>query len=120
MVLVHSFILASYSDAFHEIYFPDFYCNDNTDINKKNELLTFTQKESLSVLQILNWMYTGKLFLHNETLYERVQVLSSSILHLGFAVSMFNLTMIGTLLKADNEIIEEASDSVISKQMQKA
>ena len=88
MVLVHSFILASYSDAFHEIYFPDFYCKDNTDVNKKNELLTFTQKEALSVLQILNWMYTGKLFLHNETLYERVQVLSYYIQHLDFRIMM--------------------------------
>ena len=36
---------------------------------RKDELLRFGENESLSMMQIINWMYTGRLYVHNETLY---------------------------------------------------
>ena len=68
-------MLATYSDVYHEYYFPDFYCKrastrkENCDEEKENSLLSYSESESISFLQIINWMYTGQLHLHNQTLY---------------------------------------------------
>ena len=74
------------------MYFPDFYCkNGKTTVlsmkNTDNHSLEFEEEESTSLLQIINWMYTGKLHLHNQTLYTimklskkfQIQVLVSKI-----------------------------------------
>jgi len=72
------------------MYFPDFYCKNGktTDLSMKNtHSLEFEEEESTSLLQIINWMYTGKLHLHNQTLYTimklskkfQIQVLVSKI-----------------------------------------
>ena len=55
--------------------------------NADNHSLEFEEEESTSLLQIINWMYTGKLHLHNQTLYTimklskkfQIQVLVSKI-----------------------------------------
>ena len=72
------------------MYFPDFYCKNGktTVLSMKNtHSLEFEEEESTSLLQIINWMYTGKLHLHNQTLYTimklskkfQIQVLVSKI-----------------------------------------
>lgn len=72
------------------MYFPDFYCKNGktTDLsNQMKNTLDFDEEESTSLLQIINWMYTGKLHLHNQTLYTimklskkfQIQVLVSKI-----------------------------------------
>ena len=73
------------------MYFPDFYCKNGktTDLSTQmnSNTLEFDEKESTSLLQIINWMYTGKLHLHNQTLYTimklskkfQIQVLVSKI-----------------------------------------
>lgn len=66
-IKVHSFILAAFSDVFHEHFFPKFYCK-NTPKDEK-DLLEYGTSEELNILQIIRWMYTGQLHLHHQTFY---------------------------------------------------
>ena len=57
-VLVHSYVLAAYSEVFHEFLFPEFYCN-KPPCKDEESILNYSQKDQDNILQILKWMYTG-------------------------------------------------------------
>ncbi|CAG5094313.1 Oidioi.mRNA.OKI2018_I69.XSR.g13444.t1.cds [Oikopleura dioica] len=67
-ILVHSYVLAAYSEVFHEFLFPEFYCNRPPSKDEES-ILSYSKKDEDNILQILKWMYTGELHLHEQSVY---------------------------------------------------